>query len=297
MNAIAVSGLVKRYRGFTLGGLDLELPEGYVGALIGPNGAGKTTLLKALIGLAPVDGGRIELLGLPMPAKDLEIKEELGFAPEQPCLFEGLTPLEMGELARPFFRGWDGKRYAELLARLSVEPRKRIKHLSKGAKMKCQLALALSRRARLLLLDEPAAGLDPEARRTVLDLVREEMEGEGRTALISSHITSDLDRIADYFFVLRGGKVALSGSRSDLEERLRLVRGDPAMAGRLEEACAAGRLGLLGLERGPAAFTALVDGAEAALAALDGRGLVERPRLEDLLVYGTKGGSDAQAGG
>ncbi len=296
MNAVAVRGLVKRYRGFDLGKLDFEVPEGYVAALIGPNGAGKTTLLKALLGLAPLDSGEVEILGFAMPGEELRAKEEIGFAPETPCLYERLTPIEMGALAGGFFRAWDGARYAELLGRLDVPPRKRIKELSKGAKMKCQLALALSHKARLLVLDEPAAGLDPEARLELLDLIRAEMELEGRTALISSHITSDLDKIADFFFVLRAGRIVLSGSRTDLEERLRLVRGDPGQAELLEKAAARGSFGLLGMERGPRGFTALVDGGEAAAAAIGGHAVTEAPRLEDLLVYGTKGESDAQAG-
>jgi ABC-type multidrug transport system ATPase subunit len=152
----------------------------------------------------------------------LRIKAGVGFAPEAPCLFESLTPLEMGSLAGRFFASWDGRRYETLLARLGVEPRRWIKRLSKGAKMKCQL-----------------------------ELLREEMEKEGRTVLVSSHVTSDLDKIADCFHVLREGLLALSGSCADLTDRPRLVRGDEAGASLLEAAVREGKLALLGLARPP----------------------------------------------
>ncbi|MDP3177408.1 MAG: ABC transporter ATP-binding protein [Spirochaetaceae bacterium] len=286
MNAIEINGLRKKYKDFRLEVESLELPEGYVGALVGRNGAGKTTLIKAILELVRRDSGEIRLLGLALPARSLEARAQVGFVPETLCLHETVTPRTMGRIVSRFFASWDGKRYDELLARLDIQADKKIKQLSKGQKMKCQVALALSHGARLLVMDEPAAGLDPIARREILAIMREELEREGLSILVSSHITSDLDRIADYFFVMDEGRVALSGTKVELAERYCLVKGGPAEAAVLERPDSAAGVRVLGIEKGTHGFAALVDGRREARRLLGESVVYENPGLEDVLALG-----------
>lgn len=289
MNAVEIRGLCKTYKEFALRGVDLELGEGFVGALIGRNGAGKTTLIKCLLELARRDGGEIRICGLPIPERGLEARALVGFVPEVPCLHEKLTPLAMGRIVSRFFRLWDQKRFEFLLERLAVPAGRKIRELSKGGRTKCQFALAMSHGAKLIVMDEPAASLDPVARREILSIMQEELERDGVSILISSHITSDLDKIADYFFVLDSGSIAISGTRIDLSERYRLVKGGLGEAELLVESAKAGLVRLMGMERGPHAFAALVEGREGAWRHLDARFLVENPSLEDLLILGSQG--------
>jgi len=286
MKAIEIRGLRKKYKGFSLDVGSLDLPEGYVGALVGRNGAGKTTLIKAMLELVRRDSGEIRLLGLDLPARSLEARSMIGFVPETLCLSETTTSRTMGRIVSRFFPTWDGKRFSQLLERLEVPADKRIKLLSKGQKMKCQVALALSHRSRLLVMDEPAAGLDPIARREILAILREELEREGLSILVSSHITSDLDRIADYFFVMDGGQVALAGTKVELAERYCLIKGGASEAEVLERPLSAAGIRVLGIEKGAYGFAALVDGRREARRLLGDSAVYENPGLEDMLALG-----------
>lgn len=223
-NAIEIHDLCKTYPGFSLKNVSFTVPEGLCCGFVGPNGAGKSTTLKVLAGLAFPDSGDVRLLG--RQAGDLAAKEEIGILFDQPYYQEEWTPLDMEKSLAPFYSGWDSARYRNYLSRFGLDPRKKFKSFSRGMKQKLALAFHLSRDTRLLLLDEPTGGLDPAARDELLDILREYMVPEGRTVLFSTHITSDLERLADCIVYINGGAISYAGDKEELISRYCVVRGD-----------------------------------------------------------------------
>ena len=212
-------GVVKRYRAFQLGPVDLVVPPGSVTALVGPNGAGKTTLIRIVMGLAAPSAGSVRIFGRALDPDDVATKAAIGFVPEEPFLYPEMTAEWHGRYASVHFPTWDEALYRELLERFDVPPRRRVKELSRGTRVKAELALALAHRPRLLVLDEPTSGIDPLVRGEVLqELARTAADGEAGV-LFSTHITEDVDRIADRVVFLVGGVVRLVEERERLRER------------------------------------------------------------------------------
>lgn len=222
-NAIEIHNLCKNYPGFSLKNVSFTVPEGLCCGFVGPNGAGKTTTLKTLAGLIFPDSGEVRLLG--RKAGDPSAKEEIGILFEQSYFQEDWTPLDIEKGIRPFYRSWDGARYRKYLSRFEIEPRKKVKNLSRGMKQKLAMAVQLSRDTRMLLMDEPTGGLDPAARDEMLDILREYMIPENRTLLFSTHITGDLERIADSIVYISNGSISYWGDREELTASYCVVRG------------------------------------------------------------------------
>lgn len=214
-SALAIRGLVKRFPGFTLDGIDLDVPRGYVVGLVGANGSGKTTTIGAAIGTIVPDEGQIAV-----PPMD-----RVGVVLDTPYFMRSWTPGRIEQAVRPFYPAWSEDRYRDLLARFRIRTSMRLKDLSRGQGKKLQAAVALAHDPELLILDEPTAGLDPLARDEFLDVVAEFMEDEAHAVLFSSHITSDLERVADYVTVLDHGRVVTSAPTHDLIDGFRVVRG------------------------------------------------------------------------
>ncbi len=225
MNAIEISDLTKSYRDFTLGRLSLTLPAGCILGLVGENGAGKTTLFKLLLGLVPADEGKISLLGRENGAALPEVKEEIGVLLSDVGIPEAFTVKQVGKVMKGAYRNWEEETFRGLLARFSLPEGKPFREFSRGMRAKLGLAVALSHRPRLLLLDEPMAGLDPIAREEVIDLLTEFTREENHSVLISSHIVSDLERLCDYVAFLRHGSLLLFGEKDRLLEEYGLIQG------------------------------------------------------------------------
>jgi ABC-2 type transport system ATP-binding protein len=235
-NAIEISGLTKKYKSFLLDGISFSVPGGLVCGFIGQNGAGKTTTLKLMIGMAIKDGGDVRILG--RSGNDISLKEDLGILFDQPYYQEDWTPLDIEKAMRPFYSRWDSTEYHRYLERFSLNPRQKFKTLSRGMKMKLGLAVTLSHSARLLLLDEPTSGLDPVVRDEMLNILRDYMVEENRSVFFSTHITSDLEKIADWIIYIHEGRILYSGLKDELIERYCLVRGgredlNPSKRGRI----------------------------------------------------------------
>ncbi len=223
-NAIEIHDLCKTYPGFSLKNISFTVPEGLCCGFVGPNGAGKSTTLRMMAGLAFPDSGDIRLLG--RPANAPAAKEDIGILFDQPYYQEEWTPLDIERSLSPFYPGWDAALYKSCLSRFGLDPRKKFKSFSRGMKQKLGLAVHLSRNTRLLLLDEPAGGLDPAARDELLDILREYLVPESRTILFSTHITSDLERLADCIVYISGGAISYAGDKEELVSRYCVVRGD-----------------------------------------------------------------------
>ena len=226
--AIQTQGVTKRFgRETALTGVDLQVPEGAVYVLAGANGAGKSTLLRALLNLAPPDAGDVEVLGMRPWKQGPLVRASAGYVPEtSEAGYRWMTVGRLLQHQAVYYPHWDHQ-YAERLARLlEIRPERRIGHLSKGQARRVQLLAALAHRPRLLLLDEPTDGLDPVARDEVLGVLSEHLADTGGTIVISTHLVTEVDRIADHLGVLRDGAMVAQASRERMHEMLRAYRAE-----------------------------------------------------------------------
>ncbi|MBQ8903107.1 MAG: ABC transporter ATP-binding protein [Oscillospiraceae bacterium] len=217
-NAIEISGLTKKYDGFTLDNVSFNVPKGSIMGFIGQNGAGKTTTIRALLNITKCDAGSIKMLGLDHIQNEYEIKEYIAAVFDEIPFHESLNAIQVGKMFRGLYSGWDEQKYYEYLDRFSLPRKKKIAKFSKGMKMKLQISAALSHGARLLIMDEATTGLDPVVRNEILDIFREYLQDEENSILMSSHITSDLDKIADCVTFIDKGKILLTGYKDEILE-------------------------------------------------------------------------------
>jgi ABC-2 type transport system ATP-binding protein len=215
-NILELKNVQKRYKGFVLDGISLSLPQGYILGLIGPNGAGKTTTIKILMNMVKRDGGKVQVFGLDPQKSAKQIKNKVGYLGEEHHFYGNKTVAWTGKFVSTFYDSWDTNTFHSLLTNFEISRTKKTRELSKGMKVRFSLALALSHQPELLILDEPTAGLDPVIRREVLDLLQKKSKNEGKSVIISSHITDDIMRTADLVAFLIEGKIVLVSEMDEL---------------------------------------------------------------------------------
>jgi ABC-2 type transport system ATP-binding protein len=275
---LELQGVSKRYPGFALEGVSFTLPRGYIGGLIGPNGAGKTTIVRLLLGLAKPDAGDVRVCGLDPWTHEVEAKRRIGFVHEVPNHYSHLTVDGMASVVSRFYPSWDQARFEALAGEFGVPRRSRVASLSRGTRAKAAIALAMAHRAEVLLLDEPTAGLDPVFRQRLLDTLAGYVAGGEASVLLSTHITGDLERIADYVTFIRDGRLVFSTTRDAIADSWAVVKGAPDLLTPERRAWFAG------WEVGAHAFTALTQDAEGTRRRLGNVPLVvERASLEDIM--------------
>ncbi|HIS99833.1 MAG TPA: ABC transporter ATP-binding protein [Candidatus Faecaligallichristensenella faecipullorum] len=223
-NALAVKGLTKAYRDFTLDHVSFEVPRGAIVGLIGENGAGKSTTLNAILGLVKKDAGSIEILGQPDEELSPQIRSQIGVVFDGNNYPDMLSARHLNRVFKNIYPHWDEARYLSLLKEMALPLDKAIKALSKGMKMKLSIAAALSHHASLLILDEATSGLDPVVRDDILDLFLDFVQDESHSILVSSHITSDLEKVADYIVFIHQGKVVFSKPKDELKYQYGIIR-------------------------------------------------------------------------
>lgn len=231
-NAIEVKNLTKVYSGFRLDDVSFQVPTGSVVGFIGENGAGKSTTIKAILGLLPDREGEIQVLGhrIDNEKDDENWKEQIGVVFDE-CNFPPELKIKMiANVMKNMYQTWDEQKFADYLMKFELPLEKKVKELSKGMKMKLCIAVALSHDSRLLILDEATSGLDPVVRNEILDIFREFVENAGNTIFLSSHITSDIEKIADYIIFIHKGKLLFMENKDDLIYNYALVKctGDQA---------------------------------------------------------------------
>lgn len=222
--ALALSGVTKRYDSFALQDITLSMPEGQIMGLVGVNGAGKTTMLRILSGLARADTGTVQVLGHAMPARQVAVKKDLGFASEDMRLYKSQTLRWHMDFIRSIYPGWDETYASDLLRRFDLRPEQVLAGFSHGQRVKALLLLNFARRPKLLLLDEPTTGLDPVARDEVLQALADILRDDARSVLFSSHNTRDIEQLADTIsFVHQGRLLASKDKESFLDDWRRII--------------------------------------------------------------------------
>lgn len=280
---LEVTHLQKQLGDFCLQDITFSLEPGYITGLVGRNGCGKTSLIKTILNLYEKDSGQIFVNGHSMESEEIAAKDQLGVVLDE-CLFDADTKAETN--ARCFgalYSRYDHNLFLEFCRRFDVDPRKKISKLSKGQKARFQLAFAFSHDAKLFLMDEPAAGLDPLFRKELLGYMQEIVEDGTRSILFSTHITEDLDRIGDYILLMDQGKLVLNLTREELSERYLLLHGSKEQLENLDSQM------VICDQFGSYRNSVLIDSTKTDNSVF-GDLTVTRPSLEDLLCYFHKGG-------
>ena len=285
MNILEVSHVEKHYKRFQLRDVDMAMPQGCIMGLIGENGAGKSTLLKCILGLVRRDGGNITFRGEELDADTAQM-EEIGVVFDTLPFHGQLTPAQVGKLHKGLYKNWDNARYLQSLKRFGLPEKEKIKGFSKGMLMKLGIAAALSHNARLLLLDEPTAGLDPIARDDLMDIFLEFVQDETHGILLSTHITADLERVADYVTFLHEGRVLFTRPKDDLRDEFRLVHCGEADFRKLRE-----EPGAIWRKQDTQYEVLLPDGAAAARRYPGCQ--FDRPTIDEIMLMYVKGGTNS----
>lgn len=279
MSAILeVDNLRKEYRDFNLN-VSFSLERGYLMGFIGPNGAGKSTTIKLIMNLLKKDSGAIKVFGLDNVKNEIEIKQRIGFVYDQNYYYDELTVEEMKGIISRFYADWDDELYRSYLKIFNLDPRKKIKELSKGMQMKFSLIMALSHHAELIIMDEPTSGLDPIVRRELLQILSEILQNENKGILLSTHITSDLDKIADYITFINQGRIVESTTRDFLLENYGVVRGKKELLMQTDKGL------LIGVKENEFGFEALVKDKARAREIFGDKIIIDKPTLEDIMYY------------
>ena len=280
-NLLEVRGLCKSYEGFALKDVSFEIPAGYIMGFIGPNGAGKTTTIKSILNMMHDASGEIRLFGMERKDDSALINEKIGVVMDLPIYVDDWTMAHVEAAVAPFYPHWNSEKYQSLLKRFSIAPKKKVKELSRGMKVKLMVAVALSHDAELLILDEPTSGLDPVARDELCDLLSDFVTAENRSILFSTHITSDLEKIADYITFILDGQIVFTGPKEDLLEKYVLVKGG------LTDLNPEQRKMIIGLREHATGFDGM---AEAASIGRFPKSLLMEPiSLEEIIIYMNKG--------
>lgn len=221
-HALTISGLTKTYPDFVLDHVSFTVPSGSIVGLIGENGAGKSTTIHAALGLIQKEAGHAAILG--KEELDAETREQIGVVFDGSNYPEILSPKKISRVMKHIYRSWDEPAYLRLLKQFSLPLDKPIRQFSKGMKMKLAITAALSHHSKLLILDEATSGLDPVIRDDILDMLLDFVQDEEHSILISSHITSDLEKIADYIVFIHEGKVVFSKPKDELTEQYGIIK-------------------------------------------------------------------------
>lgn len=222
--ALHIKNLTKKYKDFTLDHISLDLPYGMILGLIGENGSGKSTLINSILNIVKADYDEVHILGQDLKSQEKEIKKEIAVIFNDSHYGENLTPLFIGKMLSGIYTDWDQKKFTDYLKQFHLPEKKRLKTFSTGMKVKLEFAAALSHNPKLLILDEATNGLDPVFREEILEILREFTEQEDHSVLISSHITSDLDKIADYIAYIHEGRLLFLKSIDELNNDCGIIR-------------------------------------------------------------------------
>ena len=276
MNVIEVKDLCKSFPSFQLKNVNIVLEEGYIMGFIGRNGAGKTTTLKSILNLLNPDSGTINLCGLNMPKDETEIKNLIGYVAGGVDFYPEQKIKKITDITKIFYKEWDDERYRELCKRFEIDENKKFKQLSAGMKVKYSIAIALSHNAKLLILDEPTSGLDPAARDDLILIFQEFVEDGKHSILFSTHITSDLEKCADFITYIKSGEILASTDVETFEKSYLLV------AGKKDDLTPEFEGKVIGIHKHNLGFEGMIKADDKAL--VEGME-ISVPSLEDIMIH------------
>jgi len=282
-NILEVSGLNKSFTDFSLSDVNFALPKDCITGFIGINGAGKTTTIRTILGLSKKDSGEITIFGKDMKKAEHEIKNRIGVVLDEGCFYDDLTMGEMKGVIAPSYSSWKEKAYKDYMDRFSLNPKQKISTLSKGMRMKFSLTLALSHEADLLIMDEPTSGLDPLVRSELLGIMADYMKQGSKGVFFSTHITSDLDKIADMLILIHGGRILFEHEKDFLLDNFRLVKGDA------KALTAESKNMFLNIQTTDYGFSGITDKPDEVRKTISDV-LVEKPSIEDIMLAYVEGG-------
>ena len=282
-NILAVNNLTKHFKDFSLQNVSFLLPHGYIMGFIGPNGSGKSTTIKLIMNLLHKDGGQIKVFGLDNLQHELAVKDCIGFVFDENHYYEELSIRDMARIVASFYKHWESQTFDKCLKDFDLNPKQKIKQLSKGMKMKFSLAVALSHGAELLIMDEPTSGLDPMVRSELLEILATLIQDESKSVFFSTHITSDLDKIADFVTFINHGEIVMSAAKDDILEKYGVVKGASDMLDAETKSL------FVGIKTNKFGFEGLVRDKEKAHRHFKERAIIEKPTLEDIMIYTVKG--------
>jgi ABC-type multidrug transport system, ATPase component len=260
----------------------MTLEKGTLTGFIGPNGAGKTTIIKSILNIIKPDDGKITIMGMDSVINDLEIKSMLGIVLDDGHFYEDLTLKKMKGLIAPMYPTWNDGAYQTYINKFELPENKKIKDLSRGMRMKYALMLALSHDAELFILDEPTSGLDPLVRSELIEILKDIVLEDNKTVLMSTHITSDLDKTADYLFFIFDGEIILQGQKDEIKDRHAIVKGDTeALLPDYESY-------FIGINKSAYGFEGLTDNKSALKKLMPDKTTYEVPSIDDIMLYYTR---------
>lgn len=275
MYLLEVEDLCKTFPSFSLKDVSFKIEEGYIMGVIGRNGAGKTTTLKSMLNFISADKGKCVINGFDISSDEIKVKESIGFVSGTDGFYQRSKIKTITNVTKKFFDNWNDELYKKLLVTFKLDENKKIKELSAGMKIKYQIALAMSHDAKLLILDEPTSGLDPVSRDELIMLFREYISDGKHSILFSTHITSDLEKCADFITYIKDGKIIKSTDTCSFKDDYILV------AGKKEDLSDELKKNLIGLYEHSFGFEALMEKSKSNLA----KDLqITNPSLEEIMV-------------
>lgn len=284
-NAIEIKNLTKQYDDFTLKDISLNIPSGTVVGLIGENGAGKSTLISSIIGILKSNHTKLNIFDKSIDEDEKEIKNDIAVIFDETHFNLEFTPKFIGLLMSKTYPHWNMNKYNQYLRQFNIPQKKKLKKFSRGMKMKLEFAIAFSHNAKLIILDEATSGLDPIIRDEILTILREFTEEENHTVLMSSHITSDLDKISDYIAFLHHGQLLFMKSYEELHENYGIIHGGKDLVESLNEE------DIIGIIKEPYSFSILIKNRldiQKVFTDLE----ISRPTIEEIMLFYAKGAKE-----
>lgn len=276
--AIEVKGLTKHYQGFTLDHVNFQVPAGSIVGFIGENGAGKSTTIKAILDLIHIDEGKVRILEEDAGMNNKAVKEQIGVVFDESYFPDGMKVPEIHKMMKHIFSGWEEEKFFRYAKEFKLPLDKKVKEFSRGMKMKLSIAVALSHHTKLLILDEATSGLDPVVRNEILDIFLDFIQEEDHTIFLSSHITSDIEKISDYILLIHEGRILLFENKDTLLYDYGLVRCSHKQLEELNPEH------IIGVQKNQFEAEALISNRKE-LEAKSHDYIIDRVSIEDILLY------------
>lgn len=280
MNIVEFKNVTKKRKDFSIDQLNITIPKGYITGFIGPNGSGKTTTIQMMMDILQIDSGDIKLFGT--SHKDHHAKKKIGFVYDDLYMYDEFNIKKMKSFIAPLYSTWNEELFQTYLEKFELPQRKKIKKFSKGMKMKCSLLFALAHEPEFIVMDEATSGLDPVFRRELLELLQKLMIQENQTIFLSTHITTDLDRIADHIIFIYRGSIILEQTMEYIREQFYIVKGHKEMLD------ADTRTLFNGIQENEVGFTALFEGNPSLFDEFKNDLVIEQATLEDIMYFMTR---------